>query len=1525
MASPQHLEGNIDPEKTSFSDSPGPQAVKDTTTPNPSTPSPDHDADEIESDTQRDARINEELIVLAQQMSNHSHKNEPGIMDDRELKHTQTKSTLGGLVGVNPFEDPSHPELNPNSKEFDPRKWVKLIMRQHARHSDNPKGSVDYDALRAGLSFQNLNVHGFGRPTDFQKNVGNIWLSVASSAKAIFGADSKTKIQILRDFEGVVRAGEMLVVLGRPGSGCSTFLKTVAGETHGFFIGEGSELNYQGIGSKAMTGNFRGEVIYQAETDVHFPQLTVGETLSFAAKARCPETRPFNCTRDQYALHMRDVYMSIFGLSHTTNTQVGNDFIRGVSGGERKRVSIAEVALSASPLQCWDNSTRGLDSATALDFVKTLRMGCDLQGNTALLAIYQAPQAAYDAFDKVILLYEGRQIYFGRTTEARKFFEDMGYHFPNRSTIADFLTSLTNPAERIVKPGFERLVPRTPDEFAQRWKQSEDRRRLLAEIDEFNKEFPLGGPREQEFRDARGALQAKGQRAKSPYTLTVPMQIGLCVERGFMRLRRDMALTLTGMIGNAVMALIIGSVFYNLPNDTSSFFSRGALLFFAILMNAFSSSLEILTLYAQRPIVEKHAKYALYHPFSEAISSMICDLPAKCVTALTFNLILYFLTNLRREPGPFFIFVLFSFVTTLIMSNIFRCIAAFSRTLHQAMPFAAIFILALIVYTGFTIPTRDMKDFTRWINYLDPIAYAFEALIANEFAGQNYPCSSYIPQNIMGQFSKYNLPAESLAHVCTVVGSVPGQSFVEGSRFISESYNYQRSHLWRNFGILWVFFLFYLVLYLTATEYISAAKSKGEVLVFRRGMVPKGTARSDTEGGKTMAPETRPIDNSAPKVNDIVANIQKQTSIFHWADVCYDIKIKNEPRRLLDNVDGWVKPGTLTALMGVSGAGKTTLLDVLASRVTMGVVSGNMRVDGHQRDDSFQRKTGYVQQQDLHLNTSTVREALRFSALLRQPRHVSVQEKMDYVEEIIDLLEMREYADAVVGVPGEGLNVEQRKRLTIGVELTAKPELLLFLDEPTSGLDSQTAWSICSLMRKLANNGQAILCTIHQPSAILFQEFDRLLFLASGGKPVYFGPIGENSSTLIKYFERNGSHACPPDANPAEWMLEVIGAAGGIQAVHDWAEVWNSSPEKAAVKAELAEMERTLSQLPQRPDPHGSAALVFAAPFSTQLLVVTKRVFEQYWRTPVYIYSKVFLCVATALFIGLSFLQANNSIQGLQNQMFSIFMLLTIFGNLAQQMMPHFVTQRALYEVRERPSKTYDWKAFMIANIFVELPWQTLMAALTFVCWYYPIGLYRNAQATNATAERGGLMFLYIWVFYIWTSTFAHTIIAGVETAEAGGNLGNLFFSLCLIFCGVLAGPDVFPRFWIFIYRLSPFTYLVSGMLSTGVANTLVECSDIEILNFQPEHGATCGEWMSDWIKAAGGYLVNESATSNCGYCPVRETNDFLKLVGSDYSLRWRNWGLLIVYCVVNVGGALGLYWLARVPKGGRVKVVKKE
>ena len=147
-------------------------------------------------------------------------------------------------------------------------------------------------------------------------------------------------------------------------------------------------------------------------------------------------------------------------------------------------------------------------------------------------------------------------------------------------------------------------------------------------------------------------------------------------------------------------------------------------------------------------------------------------------------------------------------------------------------------------------------------------------------------------------------------------------------------------------------------------------------------------------------------------------------------------------------------------------------------------------------------------------------------------------------------------------------------------------------------------------------------------------------------------------------------------------------------------------------------------------------------------------------------------------------------------------MLLVLFSQLTQQIMPLFVTQRSLYEVRERPSKAYSWKAFMLSNILVELPWATLGAVVLFFCWYYPLGLYRNAAYTDAVTSRGATQFLFVWEFIVFSSTFAHLMIAGIPTAETASNLANVLFSLCLLFNGVLVGPKAMPGFWIFMYRV---------------------------------------------------------------------------------------------------------------------------
>lgn len=446
---------------------------------------------------------------------------------------------------------------------------------------------------------------------------------------------------------------------------------------------------------------------------------------------------------------------------------------------------------------------------------------------------------------------------------------------------------------------------------------------------------------------------------------------------------------------------------------------------------------------------------------------------------------------------------------------------------------AAILQLGLLIFTGFVVPVDYMLGWCRWISYVNPVAYGYEALMINEFHNRNYTCSSYIP-------NYPNVGAENV--VCGVIGSVPGQSYVLGDDFINSAYSYYVGHKWRNVGIIVAMAIFNHSVYFIASEYIKAKRSKGEVLVFRRGFISQSHARLGTDI-ESSSRKPVPLGKADGHVASIKGAFQGSTGTFHWNNVCYDIKIKRGTKRILDHVDGWVKPGTLTALMGVSGAGKTTLLDCLADRRKgVGIITGDMLIDGKIRDESFQRLTGYAQQQDLHLETSTVREvimspphtlypsrpkciriamsltahqALEFSALLRQPADISKEQKLAYVDEVIQMLEIQDYADAVVGIPGEGLNIEQRKRLTIGVELVAKPPLLLFVDEPTSGLDSQTSWAVLDLLDKLSKAGQSILCTIHQPSAMLFERFDRLLLLAEGGRTVYFGKLHLSSSLEI--------------------------------------------------------------------------------------------------------------------------------------------------------------------------------------------------------------------------------------------------------------------------------------------------------------------------------------------------------------------------------------------------------------------------
>ncbi|KAL7931562.1 ABC-2 type transporter domain-containing protein [Trichoderma chlorosporum] len=1380
--------------------------------------------------------------------------------------------------------------LDPDRHEFDLSKWLLRFIRELGE-----KGLAD---RQIGVSFRNLDVFGSGNAIQLQETVGSV-LTAPLRLGEFFSFGKKEPKHILHSFNGLVKSGELLVVLGRPGSGCSTLLKSICGELHGLNVGEKSNISYNGIPQKQMKKEFKGEAIYNQEVDRHFPHLTVGQTLEFAASVRTPSHRAHDMPRAEYCRYIAKVVMAVFGLTHTYNTKVGDDFIRGVSGGERKRVSIAEMVLAGSPFSAWDNSTRGLDSATAFKFVKSLRTAADLGNVANAVAIYQASQAIYDLFDKATVLYDGRQIFFGPASKAKAYFERQGWYCPPRQTTGDFLTSVTNPVERQARQGMEMKVPRTPEDFERLWLQSPEFNALQKDLDRYEEEF--GGERQGEslahFRQQKNLRQAKRMRPKSPYIISIPMQIKFNTKRAYQRIWNNISATMASTVVQIVMALIIGSIFFDTPNNTSGFYAKGSVLFVAILLNALTAISEINNLYSQRPIVEKHASYAFYHPATEAAAGIAADIPIKFVTASVFNIILYFMSGLRRTASQFFIYYLIGYVSIFVMSAIFRTMAAITRTVSQAMSLAGILVLALVIYTGFTITVPEMHPWFSWIRWINPIYYAFEILVANEFHGQDFPCGSpFVPP--------YS-PTVGNSFICPIPGAVAGNTTVSGDAFIATNYEYYYSHVWRNFGILMGFLFFFMAIYFVATELNSSTTSTAEALVFRRGHVPAHILKGESGPSRT----DDGVDEKGLHVVNTNANIsglEPQTDIFTWRNVVYDIKIKSEDRRLLDHVSGWVKPGTLTALMGVSGAGKTTLLDVLAQRTTMGVITGDMLVNGRPRDLSFQRKTGYVQQQDLHLETATVRESLRFSAMLRQPKSVPKAEKYAFVEEVIKMLNMEEFANAVVGVPGEGLNVEQRKLLTIGVELAAKPKLLLFLDEPTSGLDSQSSWAICSFLRKLADSGQAILCTVHQPSAILFQTFDRLLFLAKGGKTVYFGNIGDNSHTLLDYFEEHGARKCGDEENPAEYMLEIVNN-GVNDKGEDWHSVWKASSEFQMVQTELDRLHgEKLAEGSGVED--ASSHSEFATSFATQLWEVTYRIFQQYWRLPSYIFAKFLLGIAAGLFIGFSFFDANSSLAGMQNVIFSVFMVTTIFSTIVQQIQPLFVTQRSLYEVRERPSKAYSWKAFILANVFVEIPYQIIMGILVFACFYYPVvGIQSSIRQI--------LVLLFIMQLFIFASSFAHMIIVAMPDAQTASSIVTFLVLMSTLFNGVLQVPSALPGFWLFMWRVSVFTYWVSGIVATELHGRPIVCSQSELSIFNPPSGQTCGEYLAPFLQQAPGQLQNPSSTAQCEYCQLSNADQYLAESEIFWSDRWRNYGIVWAYIVFNIFTAITLYYLFRVKK----------
>ncbi|EPS70689.1 hypothetical protein M569_04071, partial [Genlisea aurea] len=473
-------------------------------------------------------------------------------------------------------------------------------------------------------------------------------------------------------------------------------------------------------------------------------------------------------------------------------------------------------------------------------------------------------------------------------------------------------------------------------------------------------------------------------------------------------------------------------------------------------------------------------------------------------------------------------------------AGIFRLIAGVCRTMIMANIGGALTLLLIFLLGGFILPKDQIPVWWRWGYWISPLSYGYNAIVINEMFAPRW-------MNRRASDGSTSLGIAVLKHF----------------DIFTDSYWY-----WIGVGVVAGFTLLFNVLFTFALMYLNplgkpqaviskeekmamemkAAHEKGRAVsrtTYFNGNVFQRTSSSADRNSRTEMMTQRMsslsslygLNNNKDSTQQITTGVAQKRgmvlpftplamsfdNVNYFVDMPPEMKeegVTEDRLQLLRDVTGAFRPGILTALMGVSGAGKTTLMDVLAGRKTGGYIEGDIRISGFPKNqDTFARISGYCEQTDIHSPQVTIRESLMFSAFLRLPKEVSNQQKMAFVDEVMDLVELDNLKDAIVGIPGvTGLSTEQRKRLTIAVELVANPSII-FMDEPTSGLDARAAAIVMRTVRNTVNTGRTVVCTIHQPSIDIFESFDELLLMKRGGQVIYAGPLGHHSQKIIEYFE----------------------------------------------------------------------------------------------------------------------------------------------------------------------------------------------------------------------------------------------------------------------------------------------------------------------------------------------------------------------------------------------------------------------
>ncbi|TMW61662.1 hypothetical protein Poli38472_010725 [Pythium oligandrum] len=1206
--------------------------------------------------------------------------------------------------------------------------------------------------------------------------------------------------QILKDVSGVFKPGTMTLVLGQPGSGKSSLMKVLSGRfPESKHVKIEGEISYNSATSAEMKKRMPQFVSYVTQRDHHFATLTVKETLEFAHECcggvhfsnrleklltkGSPEENKAALEASRAMLeHYPDVVIQQLGLDNCQNTVVGDAMIRGVSGGERKRVTTGEMQFGTSLVTFMDEISTGLDSAATYDIIKTQRSVAKNLRKTVVIALLQPSPEVFALFDDVIILNDGDVMYHGPVTKAVDYFRDLGFVCPPRRDVADYLLDLGTHMQRQyqVDRADGSKHPRKPSEFADVFRKSAIHDEMMSYIN---------GPYDPallEDKDEMFNLVPEFHQAFWPSTQTL-------IKREFKKMSRNTAY----FAGRVVILLVIGllnaSVFWQFnPKDPQVVLGIvfGSVLFFGL-----SQSAQMPVYISDREIFYRQRAANFYRASSYVVANVIAQIPVSVAEALIFGSIVYWMCGFVSTAAGFFTFLLLLFLTSFAFCSLFFLMSAASPDLHVAEPISMVSILFFVLFGGFVMTKDQIPDYFIWIYWLNPISWGVRGLAINQYRNEEFDVCEYQGTNYCKDYGmemgKYTL----------------GLFGIDGGK----------EWLW--YGVIYLIAAALICMWLAAYvlehkrfegHHNTALGGENDEEQFVKAPTSDSEAGSGTEDQQQYVLAQSPRPDLAVDIKSSSYERRIIPVSLAFRDLWYAVPDPANPKEelnLLKGINGFAMPGKMTALMGSSGAGKTTLMDVIAGRKTGGKIKGQILLNGHQATDlSVRRATGYCEQMDIHSEASTIREALTFSAFLRQDSDVPASAKYESVEECLDLLDLRPIADQII----RGSSVEQMKRLTIGVELAAQPSVL-FLDEPTSGLDARSAKLIMDGVRKVADTGRTIVCTIHQPSTEVFMLFDSLLLLKRGGQTVYFGDLGKDACELIQYFESvPGVDRIEDGYNPGTWMLEVIGAGVGNTANQDldFVELFNNS-EKAKVMEEQLDREGV-----GRPAP-GVDAIFFtskrAASELTQAKFVIKRFMDLYWRTPSYNLTRFMVSILVSLIFGLSFLSIDfNTYQGINAGEGMIFMTTLFIGAITyNSILPIAAEERASF-YRERASQTYNAFWYFIGGTIAEIPYVFASTFFFVLIYFFMVGFTGAAR-----------FFLYWFVLSLHVLTQAYIgqwLAYTFPSVEIATIMGVLLVSLFFQFMGFNPPSSAIPSGWKWMYQIDPprFSFTVLSAIVFG-------------------------------------------------------------------------------------------------------------